>query len=688
MPTQPVELVAALARAATLLALLAACGGAEVFVPVVRFDDAAGGNGPGLAAIMGETRPSLRPQPTAVLVHRRELEVPADGVIALRPQLPTELRGAREVVIDAFVLADGARHQLEARRVQVDVDGRVPLRLELGPRRGAVDLVVIARAVPIAEAEPIETGTVKIPERARLELGFGILPPQLGPVRFRLLLCESECEALVDELIDPEEPHMQSWQDRTVDLAALAGRRVSLRFVIEHPGADRSGWPAAVWSAPALYAPIRRQRPDLVLISIDTLRADHLPTYGSTRDTAPFVETALARRGVVFEHCISAATTTAASHMTMFTSLQPSVHAVREYSTPESRRLAPAAVTLAEQLRAYGYTNGAFTENAAIALMHGFARGFDNYRENKSFRTEGHVERTLADGLAWLSRHRHKQFFLFLHTYQVHTPYSPPPEYGSLFEGDGVDAHPDVPPAWHPDLYDREIRYTDDQLREFFERAEREGLLEDAIVVLTSDHGEAFLEHGFLGHGPAVHEEVLRVPLVFAGAGIPAGRRVEVPVGLVDLMPTLLGLSDVPAPSGLMGRSIAGLVLGRGDAVPFWERTLYSEAWFTAGITASGRVKVAQPTFSARRGTHKLIRYLEGEGARWVYYDLARDPGEREDRYDPDDSEVAQLHEGLERYAEQMKSLRIALEREQKLSVWPPLDPQRDEKLRALGYLD
>ena len=676
--------------AAILLTTLVACSDSQVLVADARFDEAVGGNRSGLATIGQETRPILRSHPLAVLAHSRGIEVPADGWLVLRPRLPAELEGAREVVVEGFVHVERAVENVEARLVRVSEDGRVPLRFKIRPRRASVELVITARRALVSGGKSTETRVVEIPEHARLALAFGIpkWPRNQAPVRFRLLVCETQCEDVLDEVIDPAGLSMRGWQDRSVDLARFSGRRVTLRFETEYVDAESSGFALPVWSVPTLYTSARRSRPDLVLISIDTLRADHLPTYGYARDTAPFVERSLARSGVVFERCISAATTTAPSHMTMFTSLRPSVHGVKEASGPGARRLAPGAATLAEVLRAHGYTSGAITENAAIALPHGFARGFHTYRENKTFRTQGHVERTLSDGLAWLEEHRDKQSFLFLHTYQVHTPYAPPPEYDSLFAGDGVEAHPDIPPDWHPDLYDREIRYTDDQLRGFFERAQRQGLLEDAIVVLTSDHGEGFLEHGFVGHGTDVHDEILRVPLVLTGPGIPPGRRVDAPVGLIDLMPTLLELVNVPAPPGLMGLSFASLVLGFGDAVPFRERTLYSEAWMTYGETARGALTVLQPTFAAQRGEHKLVHYRDGMGGRFVYYDLARDPREREDRYDPDDPEVAELREQLERYAEEMKTLSVALEREAESGGQLLPDPERTEKLRALGYLE
>jgi arylsulfatase A-like enzyme len=372
----------------------------------------------------------------------------------------------------------------------------------------------------------------------------------------------------------------------------------------------------------------------------------------------------------------------------MFTSLQPSVH--RILGSTRGLVLPESVTTLAEVLREHNYATGAFTENAAISAPRGFFRGFDTYREVKVVGERlGHVKRTLGDGLKWLERNRGRQFFLFLHTYQVHTPYQPPPAYAELFEGDGhvFDPRLDGRPKWHPNHYDGEIRYTDDSLADFFGRARAAGLLKNTIVVFLSDHGEAFLEHDLYAHGPDVHEEVVRVPLIFFGPGIPRGQRVSTPVGLIDLMPTLLELAHASAPPGLMGRSFASLLRGDGDASEFANRPIISEAWWQLAITATGGKRLEVPIFAVRRGNRKLLRWPQGSDFRFAYYDLASDPGERRDLYDPDDPDAASLRELLHGYPDQMAALRQALLSGELPSEVQP-DPERQEKLRALGYLE
>ena len=213
------------------------------------------------------------------------------------------------------------------------------------------------------------------------------------------------------------------------------------------------------------------------------------------------------------------------------------------------------------------------------------------------------------------------------------------------------------------------------------------GRLDDTLLVVTSDHGEEFLEHGNVGHGATPYEEVLRVPLVVRGPGVPAGRRVAAPVGLVDLAPTLLDLLDLPAPDGAMGRSFADLVRG-GSADESWSRRpLFSEAWFCWAHTPSGRRRVEQPTLAVRVGARKLIRFREGSGFRYEYYDLGRDPAERRDLYPERAAAAADLRallDGYERDAAARRSALVGHDGRDAVGI----DPDQEQGLRALGYLE
>jgi arylsulfatase A-like enzyme len=532
----------------------------------------------------------------------------------------------------------------------------------------------------------------RIPAGAVLEFSIGLSGRRLsgGPVGFSVAACDPQaCSLLFEESLLESPSVVRVWHDRRIDLADLAGLDRALVFAVAHAGA-REDTDLPVWGAPTLYAPQTEPdgRPNLILISIDTLRADHLGAYGYERDTDPFLRKSFATEGAVFERAVAAASTTGPSHMTMFTSLDPVVHGVlptANFGTTLPRGI----VTLAEVLAAEGYDTGAVTENGPLGPQRGFARGFADFDESVDADggTSGHVEKTLIKARAWLERNRGRRTFLFVHTYEVHAPYTPPDVYADLFEPG--PAHPGRPPEWDPVLYDREIRHTDDQLREFFAQLEREGLDGDTIVVITSDHGEAFLEHGFLGHGPDLHQEILSVPLMLRGPGIPAGLRVAAPVGLVDLMPTLLDLAGAPPVHGVMGRSLAPLLRGESDPGA-GVRPLYSSAWQTRAVFAGGRAaNIPQPTHSVRVGPRKLIRYMSQGRAHYAYYDLEADPDERSEALASSTAEAGELVRLLERHDSASREQRAALiAPPDALPAERPLDPERRERLRALGYLE
>ena len=341
------------------------------------------------------------------------------------------------------------------------------------------------------------------------------------------------------------------------------------------------------------------------------------------------------------------------------------------------------------------------TENAYLDSARGFARGFNSYAENKDPRvgvgqtgkrlfltTYGHIEDTFQKARRWMARQKDKRFFLFLHTYQVHYPYTPPAAYGDLGSQPARAArrNPRLPEDRDPALYDQEIRYVDDQMRSLFGFLAEEGLARNTLFILTSDHGEEFLEHGFVGHGPNLYEEVLHVPLMLVGPGIPPRRRFANPIGHIDLMPTILDLVGASRPASMTGRSFAPLLRSELSYAPGEVTPLYSEAWYGK----SGRR--GEPRLSIRIGTRKLIREPTSDGVRYRYFDLARDPREREDLYHEDASEARELRRLLDEYVAAVAWSQAGPGRGRPEMKPAPgdfaIDPGREEKLRALGYLE
>ena len=327
--------------------------------------------------------------------------------------------------------------------------------------------------------------------------------------------------------------------------------------------------------------------------------------------------------------------------------------------------------TTAQLLRGRGYATAAITEDGPLARESGFGIGFDRYVENKSrdlMLPEGHVTRTFEQARAHLSRVGDRPFFLFLHTFQVHSPYAPPPEYAQLFETSETSAR-----AVAMRAYDQEIRFVDDAIASLYEWMKSRGLLENTYFFLLSDHGEQFYEHGMLGHGTPPFEEVLRVPLIVTGPGVPTGRNAS-PLAHLDLLPTMLDLAGVPIPAAAHGRSFASLL--RGEATELSERLRVSGSWtLPAGFSV--------PAFALRSGSWKLMRVTRDGEVIDRLYDLAADPSERSDVGAREVERTRALSLLLTRY--QAEAGRAGAPSEPSAV---PLDPEREDMLRALGYIE
>ena len=301
-----------------------------------------------------------------------------------------------------------------------------------------------------------------------------------------------------------------------------------------------------------------------MLISLDTLRADHLSAYGYHRQTSPHID-ALAADGVRFSETIAASHWTAPSHATLLTGLHPDEHDV----VTDSSRMSPEITTLAERLSDAGYATGAFTGSHLVTALLGMDQGFGVWQERP-----GPCATGFADAAAWMSAQT-SPFFLFVHTYQTHAPYAPPAPYDTLFTPDGPlpdravtgqFRQPGAPPTPAElsalvGLYDGEIRAADAcvgaLIASLGERSD------DTLVVLTSDHGEEFFEHGGFGHGRLL-PETLAVPLILSHPLLraEAAAVIDVPTGAVDVVPTVLDLLGVPVPDDLSGFSLVPAMTG------------------------------------------------------------------------------------------------------------------------------
>jgi arylsulfatase A-like enzyme len=658
------------------------------------------------ATLRDDTRPVLATPRRSRAVYADSVPVPANRLLASPGRLVRELAPHFD-----WVLAPMLRDSIRKKSAPVRLPGvLVPrrtgkpgvlrsLRIEVPESMeiDRVDFFARAMAVPRDGRTRYQTGPLLIPDGARLELALGILEParETGVVEFSVSTCDgTRCEPVFVERLEPRRCAEEGWQERVVDLGEHTGARRALRFDASWDADAPGAFSLPVFADPRIVVAddVAPKRPDIILLSIDTLRADHLPIYGYARETAPFMRDVLAARGTVFDDFVAAATTTGPSHMSMFTSLSPAVHGA---AIGHDALQAPVS-TLAMQLRDAGYETAAFTDDGPMDHERGFELGFDRYIENKSARVmhEGQVVATFERARRQLETFAGRPRFLFLHSFQVHGPYTPPPAYADLFADEAPG--PGTPVAKvtafaKAQLYDREIRYTDDALRELVAWLEERGFFENGLLVVTSDHGEAFQEHHVTGHGGLPHEELLRIPLLFFGAGVAEGRRVSQRVTHIDVMPTLLEWAGVEVPPHATGHAFTSLL--RDDASPSGgppERAMVSEAW-------AGSASLAPPALAVRSGPHKLLRFVgQGHEVVYRYHDLEADPREQVNRYAEmrEDETVRALRELADGYVSAAEALRdrigspVAGFASGEAEEESPLDPEREAKLRALGYIE
>jgi arylsulfatase A-like enzyme len=477
-----------------------------------------------------------------------------------------------------------------------------------------------------------------------------------------------------------------------VDLELPAARgepmRITLRAVgSAEPGAAAGlrlvrpvlGVPSAAPGPPIPSAEVPPRRPNVVLYLIDTLRADHLGAYGYPRPTSPHID-AFARDATLFRNAWAQSSWTKPAVASLFTGLLPQAHRInpRRAAIPEGLPVLP------EILRGLGYATLGVVTNGNVSSAFGFARGFDRYeqlREGATREIHQLSDRANAAAFALLEeRPTDRPFFLYVHTTDPHWPYTPPepqrsrlaadvanPEVGSLpLRGETAPAaglRRDV-----AQLYDAEIAFNDESFGALLEKVHE--IDPDCLVVLVSDHGEAFLEHGSFRHGTTLFSEEIRIPLVirFPG-GVGRGRVVEAAARQIDLLPTILDAVGAPIPPGLPGRSLLPSARAADQAVE-------PDATF-AYLDRGGRV-----VETAIDGGRKLIRFrVEGRGAPGIgLFDLAADPGETRD-----------LAAAERVWREYLLARLDAAAAAPAAGPEPPtatLDPEQRRALEALGYLD
>ncbi len=424
---------------------------------------------------------------------------------------------------------------------------------------------------------------------------------------------------------------------------------------------------AALWSVTPASNPAGQtrpaRRPNILLVTIDTLRPDRVGVYGARSPATPVMDR-LAAGGCLFEDAVVQVPLTRASHATILTGLYPFQHGIRDNFAPP---LAAAHRTLAEILKGQGYVTGGFVGSFIVNTQSGLNRGFDEFDDvfetggkGSAFFTEyqrraGQVEERAGP---WIERVAagSRPFFAWVHFYDPHSPYTPPPPYNTRY-------------AKTP--YDGEVAYTDEILGRLLARLTKLGVADRTLVVFTSDHGEALGEHKEEEHGFFVYDVVLRVPLILRMPGrVAAGVRAKTEARSIDLLPTILDLAGVRAatPPGLPGRSLAAAIDAPQKKDP--QVVSYSETLFPRLHFGWSELR------SVRMGGWKYIQAPRPE-----LYDLAHDPGERSNLFAAEGQRAAALRSRL------LDTLGGSPESAVVGVASPKLDQATMDRLASLGYV-
>ncbi len=521
--------------------------------------------------------------------------------------------------------------------------------------------------IPIERSWPI-------PEEATFRVGFAMDPGARRPVRFKAVIDSDgrPVEPLLDFVVEPypvdsafSDPAIAGplahgqWHDQEINLSEFGGREATLRLTVEPADGSAEDYDLiqglSYWADPQILAPTpsMAEKPlNVVLISIDTLRADHMSLHGYERATTPGLDRWAARRGTVFENAIATSPWTIPSHLSILTGLDAMHHGFNHSGiVPDRFQL------MAEELRGVGYNTLAVTGGGFMHPTQGFGQGFDRYRYWPETQSADEIEDGVQRALGWIETVVDQPFFLFFHTYEVHWPYRRRAPYFAQYMGEEVAGSPEIyvgisddqrePESgfllsqklfWKPEKkilerdqvtetelpeiigrYDSGIAFADQQVAKLLERLEASDLGDRTVVLITSDHGEALGERGLGGHA-YLDEFNLRVPLLIS---LPDGRgwgqRVNTQVRGTDVLPTVRELVGLEAPA-VDGQSLIPLIEDPSASHP-------PEAWSYASFSNHGVALRVENRF----------KYLfnntawEPLPAREKFFDLRNDPREEHD---------------------------------------------------------
>jgi arylsulfatase A-like enzyme len=551
---------------------------------------------------------------------------------------------------------------------------------------------------------------VRLPEDGVLDFGIGIVRDQNSEIAREAVPDEERGVefSILLEMGGRKKPVFQQnlrlparRESRALNFSlnkvSLPPRAEKARLSFKTAGAEGA---FAFWYNPILYSRSAK-KPNIILVSIDTLRADHLGVYGYERNTSPNMD-ALAVQSAVFLNTYASSPWTLPSHVSLLTSLSGLNHQV--YYRED--KIDPSLPTLADLLRSNGYCCSAITGGAFLNPTFGFSKGFDSYEiRGAELKDKNLAEQCFKGVSQWLDAHADENFFLFIHTYQTHSPYESPAPYNTIFLGEnpkrlGFDVLTDLggprgvfkklPEADRQNiigLYDGEVRYTDEKLiKPLIERLRQLGVYDRTMLIVTSDHGEQFYDHGSWNHGNYLYGDALRVPLIikFPDSRF-RGQKISAIVRLIDVLPTILEELGIDQDEKMFdGRSLIPILKGRKKE----SRTFLADVADTAERSPTSRIPMK---IAVNSGDSKLVlnreyrkEYLESlpepppPNPPIELYNLRDDPGEKKNIAD-------QQTDIVRRLTAQVKSLYQNAQKRQPVKAG--MTKELENELRALGYI-
>ena len=547
---------------------------------------------------------------------------------------------------------------------------------------------------------------LQIPGRAHLHFGMGTTVKN-SRIKFTVSVAGSPAGLFSKTLDDPDE-----WQDADIDLSRWKGHTITLQLRTE---SEQDG-EVALWADPVITNP-QRSRPNVLIYTIDTLRADHASLYGYPRNTTPFLKK-LGASGIVFDDAQTQATWTKPAIASLMTSLYSFTHGI----VSDADTIPAGSATLAAQLHNAGYVTASIVSTPFVGRATGLDRGFDYMLEYPVVLRQVNAQTDRATDSAalnkivfpWLDRHHDGPFFLYAHATDPHAPYDPPPPFESVFakpaetskfereyagfktnheygggavinrqmcEKGGIDPDRFIQQA--ENRYDGEILRNDSSFELLVRKLRQLGVLDNTLIIVLSDHGEEFWDHGWTAHGHSVYEELTHSTLMMWNPALfPKPRRISEPVQLIDVMPTVLDLLALKTPPVAEGQSLVPLARGQ----PFKRRGLVLSSKFAA-VRPQGLVPENSTDSFSIIDSHWTFIYRNKAAKAGIkkveLYDRTKDPTEQHDLSAQHPEDVEKKIATLIQWIDAQNRLRQVIGH----TGTSQLDQRTLERLRSLGYL-